>query len=593
MPVVDLIKEYVTENPGTIALYLVMLMASTILSIVGVTRATASMYEHTTRGKKLPAMKMLGIIVALTVVISALSYGVDYLDNRMAPRFRQFATNSVVKEIFDANKMSFLDVIPMRYRAYLKSTAQSTYQIFFTFIKTYIPNIILALCLLAYLFYLDYRYGIVFLVGGAAVTITFLANKNQIMRNTRNVEVQARSADIFTYDVLSCLNTVVSKNTLDQEHENIKMALEKATQKHIEMNQKFDNLNYMLVAFIVVLAFVVMWLAIDKLSQGPAVVTSVLTALSLMATLRTKMTSISTANLNVVTEFGKYNANVLDSVQSMAKTDGTRLICESGESNDGVACRVKIDFNSVGFTYPGTERPIIKDFTWSIGPGLNVLRAKSGCGKTTLAKIMMRLYDVTEGSITVNNIPIGDIQVDNVRKNFVFSNQDMGLFSRSLREICTYGTSATEAELQEVWSMFQDSFTGVSLDDNIGLAGGRMSTGMKQILRLANILLSATPVVLLDEPCSGLDPKNTRTVLKLLKALGSKGKTVLLITHDQRVASIGQNVYKMEPPKIAPQEEDKVSSIESERQKTSLLKNAFTAAKKDAFNLRDAFRFMA
>ena len=572
MPVVDLIKEYVTENPGSITLYLVLLMVSTILSIVGVTQATASMYEHTTRGSRLSAMRMLGIIVGLTVVISALTYGIDYLDNRMAPRFKQFATNAVVKEIFDANKMSYLDVVPMRYRAYLKTTAQSTYQIFFTLIKTYIPNIILAVCLLAYLFYLDYRYGVVFLVGGTAATMAFLANKDQVMRNTRRVEMQARSADMLTFDVLSCLNTVVCKNTLDQERENIKVVLEKATEKHIEMNQSFDNLNYMLVAFIVVLAFVVMYLAIDKLRKGPVVVTAVLTALSLMATLRTKMTSISTANLHVVTEFGRYNANVLDSVQSLAKTDGTRLICEAGDTS----CDVRISFQNVGFTYPDTVRPIIKNLTWSIGPGLNVLRAKSGCGKTTLATIMMRLYDATEGVITINGIPIGDIQVDNVREVIEFSNQDLKLFSRSLREICMYGTSATEAELQDVWSIFQDTFAGMDLDENIGLAGAKMSTGMKQILRLANIILGDKRVVILDEPCSGLDPVNKKTALNLLKALGSSGKTVLLITHNAEVAKIGQNVYKMEPPAYVetPKVSDVSSKAASSTNKTAALKNA-------------------
>jgi ABC-type multidrug transport system fused ATPase/permease subunit len=553
MPVVDLIKEYVTQNPGSITLYLVLLIASTIMSIVGVTRATASMYENVTKGDRVSAMKMLGIIVGLTVVISAMTYGIDYLDNRMAPRFRQFATNSVIKEIFDANKMSYLDVVPMRYRAYLKSTAQSTYQIFFTFIKTYIPNITLAVCLLAYLFYLDYRYGVVFLIGGVAASITFLANKDQIMRNTRRVEMQARSADMFTFDVLSCLNTVVCKNTLDHERENIKLVMERATQKHIEMNQSFDNLNYMLVAFLVVLAFVVMYLAIDKLRKGPAVVTAVLTALSLMATLRAKMSSISTANLNVVTEFGRYNANVLDSVQSMVKTDGTRLICEGVEG--GKPCDVKISFQNVGFTYPDTTRPIIKGFTWSIGPGLNVLRAKSGCGKTTLATILMRLHDATEGDILINGIPIGDIQVENVREVIEFSNQDLKLFSRSLREICMYGTSATEAELQSVWSIFKGTFVGVDLGENVGLAGGRMSTGMKQILRLANIILGDKRVVILDEPCSGLDPINKKTALNLLKAMGSSGKTVLLITHNAEVAKIGQNVYEMKPPTHVEEEE--------------------------------------
>ena len=150
---------------------------------------------------------------------------------------------------------------------------------------------------------------------------------------------------------------------------------------------------------------------------------------------------------------------------------------------------------------------------------------------------------------------IQDIQVDSIRKNIVFSNQDMGLFNRTLREICLYGTNATEKELQEVWSMFEESFKGVSLDDRVGLSGGRMSTGMKQILRIANLLLSQTPCALIDEPCAGLDPKNKNTVLKLIKELGRKNKTVLLITHDAEVTKYGNNVYFMEPPKKSQDQE--------------------------------------
>ena len=182
-----------------------------------------------------------------------------------------------------------------------------------------------------------------------------------------------------------------------------------------------------------------------------------------------------------------------------------------------------------------------------------MLKATSGCGKTTLAKIVMRLFDPSEGTIKINGMDIQDIKVDSIRKNIVFSNQDMGLFNRSLREICLYGTDATERELQEVWSMFENSFKGISLDDRVGLSGGRMSTGMKQILRIANLLLSQTPCALIAEPCAGLDPDNKRTVLNLVRELGKKKKTVLLITHDAEVAKCGKNVYYMVPPKAGGQ----------------------------------------
>jgi ATP-binding cassette subfamily C protein LapB len=216
---------------------------------------------------------------------------------------------------------------------------------------------------------------------------------------------------------------------------------------------------------------------------------------------------------------------------------GSVDLCAGG----GQCSTVRVDFEHVSFQYPGTARPVIADFSWSMVPGINVLCAMSGSGKTTLARLLMRLYEPDSGLIRINGVPLRHVVLDSLRTNVVFSNQDMGLLDRTVREVCLYGTTATEEDLVRVWESFQDCFRGISLDDRIGLSGGRMSTGMKQVIRLANIRLSNSPCVILDEPFSGLDAHNRDAAIALVRGMAARGCTVLLITHEPDVMLLADN----------------------------------------------------
>jgi ABC-type multidrug transport system fused ATPase/permease subunit len=190
----------------------------------------------------------------------------------------------------------------------------------------------------------------------------------------------------------------------------------------------------------------------------------------------------------------------------------------------------------VSFKYPGTSRPVLSGFSWAFGPGgVHVLCAKSGSGKTTVACLLLRLYHPDAGTIRINGVPLRDVAEDSLRTAVIFSNQDMGLLDRTIREVCLYGTTATEQDLARVWDTFKDCFQGLGLDDRIGLSGDRMSTGMKQVIRLTNVRLSNAPCVVLDEPFSGLDAENRAAAIALVQDMAANGRTVFLITHEADV----------------------------------------------------------
>lgn len=304
-------------------------------------------------------------------------------------------------------------------------------------------------------------------------------------------------------------------------------------------------LNGLLAAMI----FVTMGLAINKLQRGgddEKTIYAVLTALTLLAQLKNKMTALNNTNLSMMQSFGRYAANHLKDVAEFKPPPAGRFrVCA-----DDRWCATTLEFRDVHFIYPRTTRPILSGFSWRIGPrGVYCLRAPSGSGKSTLAKLVVREFEPTRGSIVINGRDIRKLDINNLRSSVELINQDQGFLERSIREVLCFGQKdecQTAERTQQMWESMKEMFEGLSLDDSVGANGNKLSTGMKAMLRFNAALLSDASVIICDEPTNGLSPEYKQRVLKTITEMGIN-KTVLLITHDGETVSIAQEVKELLP----------------------------------------------
>lgn len=545
MGIGTLVKDFVKAHPKDVIWYAILLFTGTTTGLVGVTKATAALFQSASNNQKGRSIHVLALVIILTIAVTGINYGIDYIENRMAPNFHRFTKYNMLHKVFASNRTAFLNLDPMKYRAFIKATTESSYQVFYSIIKTYAPNAVLVSVLLGFLFSLDWRYGVTFLTGSGVVAGFFFKNRRKLMEQAQTVEQHRRQTDSEMFDVLQCLPTVISKNTVDEETKHLKDLMDDSTERHIALNQAFDKLNYLSSLTVMIVIFSTMGIAISKMGTKTPV-NDIVTALSLMAALRGKIGSISTTNLHVVTEIGKHGANDLDEInRRMAQPEG-----QSGQlqiRNDSLW----LDFEHVSFRYPNSQRNVFNDFCWKVTPGINCLQAPSGTGKTTLSKLILRLYDPVKGKILLNGKPIQEYDVASVRKKCLLSNQDIPLRDLNIRETLTYGIEIAPATVQQFWDTVKDMFMGKTLESPIGKNGNQLSTGQKQILRMGNVLMNdAAHVVILDEPTSGLDMGHKKSVLQIIKQMGLVGKTVLLISHDAETAKIASN-HKILVPKIS------------------------------------------
>ncbi|MFZ5766884.1 MAG: ABC transporter ATP-binding protein [Thermodesulfobacteriota bacterium] len=201
-----------------------------------------------------------------------------------------------------------------------------------------------------------------------------------------------------------------------------------------------------------------------------------------------------------------------------------------------------LTFENVSFHYEGIpDKPVLRDIDLFIPSGqVLALVGMSGGGKSTLANLIPRFYDVSKGRILIDGVDIRELRVSDLRRQIAVVTQEPILFNETVRDNIAYGNRlASEAELvaaaQAAYA--HDFIMGFphGYDTVIGEAGGRLSGGEKQRLCIARALLKDAPILILDEATSSLDSEAEALVQKALANL-MRGRTTVVIAH--RLATI-------------------------------------------------------
>lgn len=198
--------------------------------------------------------------------------------------------------------------------------------------------------------------------------------------------------------------------------------------------------------------------------------------------------------------------------------------------SDGV-----VSFAEVKFAF-GNGKPVLEGFSLDVPAGQKLaLVGPSGAGKTTVTKLLLRLYDVTGGKITLDGMDIRDIAQENLRELISYVPQDPILFHRSLKDNIKYGKEeATDEEVVEAAKKAHChefiSQLEFGYDTKVGERGVKLSGGERQRVAIARAILKNAPVLVLDEATSALDSESEHLIQDALKFL-MQGKTVIVIAH--------------------------------------------------------------
>lgn len=287
--------------------------------------------------------------------------------------------------------------------------------------------------------------------------------------------------------------------------------------------------NAMSIGLIVATAGIGLWLWGTELVTAGAIATS--TALALR---------IKGLSQWIMWEFARLFENlgtVQDGMQTLSKP---HMVVDKADAKPLEVSKGEIKFEHVNFAYD-PKKPLLKDFELTIKAGEKVgLVGRSGAGKSTLTNLLLRFYDIQNGSITIDGQNVRDITQESLRSQIGLVTQDTSLLHRSVRENLLYGRpNATEEEMlkavekaaaAEFIPNLQDAKGRTGFDAHVGERGVKLSGGQRQRIAIARVMLKDAPILLLDEATSALDSEVEAAIQENLTEL-MDGKTVVAIAH--------------------------------------------------------------
>ena len=228
---------------------------------------------------------------------------------------------------------------------------------------------------------------------------------------------------------------------------------------------------------------------------------------------------------------------VWDSVPEIADRPGSAELLEA---------RGELRFENVSFSYPGSDEPILHDVNLTIAPGETLaIVGVTGSGKTTLASLVPRLYDVTEGHVRLDGHDVRDLTVRSLRSHIGVAFEDPILFSMSVRENMLLGRpEASEEDLRAALETANATFVydlPWGLDTRIGEQGYSLSGGQRQRLALARAVIGRPQVLVLDDPLSAVDVHTEALIESALERL-LQGVTALLVVHRPSTLALADRV---------------------------------------------------
>lgn len=215
-------------------------------------------------------------------------------------------------------------------------------------------------------------------------------------------------------------------------------------------------------------------------------------------------------------------------------------------------------FEEVSFTYPDSGIEALKNVSFEVKPGESLaIIGTTGSGKSTIANLICRMYDISSGSFLIDGLDIKDYQVTKLRDQIGYVPQDVFLFSDTIKNNIAFGQpnmdmdaimkAAKDADLLENLEGFKEGF-----DTKVGERGITLSGGQKQRVSIARAVAKEPKILILDDALSAVDTKTESTILNAM-ALIMKGRTSIIISHRVSSAKLADKIIVLDEGKIVEQ----------------------------------------
>lgn len=535
-----LFSKFLEEEKWNVLLLIFASFTINILQTNGISFITANIINFMQKNDEIQVWYFFKYLVGVSIIFIVFFNFYKHYQMKLLTRLRQWIRGKLVKMLLLINNQNFSNVNFQNLNAPINRVSSISFFLFNDIITYLLPNFSFLLMVCIFFTYKNAWFGIGFIIANILLCLYCVYNVDDMINYNNIYERQIIENEYYLVDLLNNMDKVVSRGQVNSE---IDTYWDKMNLSIRAAYNLFDNINYhetisVLGLYMIIFCSIacLIWLCF----HGKIDVTIFITFFTILLLYRDKMTNIIQQIPNYIEFLGRAES-ILKYFKDTDK-EYEKIEMKNNVKHSEIEFNI-IEFKNVTFKYASGENSVMENKNLSIQTNNKIIgiTGLSGNGKSTFAKLLLKMYHPTNGTIMIDNINIDDIDTEYIRKNITYVNQSSKLFDKKIIDNLYYGCNdrnICDTLLSEImkYPKIRDLYKNVDLEDTqTGSLGENLSGGQRQIINIISGLINPCKILILDEPTNALDINLKTELLELIKDFKRYKKCIMIITHDKDV----------------------------------------------------------
>lgn len=546
-----LLFDFVNQHKQKFGWYLLIILIVFPLETVGVSRLFSHLFLSF--NKTINYNNILHIILLILIVFVVIIIGnsfKNYLELQIIPSYVFYMRNLLFSHSIHYYRENYKDIKLGRFIANLYELSSFQVELLNQCLNVILPVSLALLIIISYFFYVNVT------IGGIGLTAVLISGVLIVYLGQFLIQqaIKTRSSFLTSADAIqdkfSNLMNIYINNKQDTE-------IAKYAEAEIHNKSKFTNLlsistfMYLCLAIVCVCAVAIIFFMVYKFHQQKKISTEIFVTIGILLIYFINfLTKLGGSSPNCFRLYGYIAQAFPFLTQILSSSSTTTNSTTHGVNHQPSSLAGDIVFSNVSFKYKNNSKSIFDHLNVTFSHNkLTVLVGETGIGKTTLIKLLLKMYPIEHGHITINGLNINEIDTTFLRDQLTYINQRTVLFDDTVLKNIQYGNNQTDDSIIMFLQKYDllTPFKHLGQSDkfgiyaNCGVNGNNLSMGLQKIVMLVRGVLRQSAFYLFDEPLTSLDEQTRKKIIKMI--IGETvNKTVIIITHDNEILPYADNL---------------------------------------------------
>lgn len=540
-----LLENFLNEEKISIIFLFILSLLNSLVQSTLISFISANIIESIEKKNIQSTTQFLYQFIGISILFLVFYYFYKILQNNILTKMTQWIKKEILKIILLSNNEDMKHVNFIEFITPITRISSSCYVLAFSCINVIIPLFAFLIIISLYFLYNSPFFGISFIISNIIIFLYLYTYWESLAEEKNKHEVKINENEKYVIDILNNIDKVIYRGETLNEINN----LTDKTNSVITTGIDFLSYTTKHVIFMIIMVYSIMFIALYyliKLYYKKEIKSNIfITLFSILLLYRDRMLGVI-QNIPDYLEFMGKIDYILDDFNKMLgnKNNIFEII---NKSYSPIATDFStIQFKNVGFSYNKEDTPIFTNLNIDINTENKIIgiTGLSGKGKSSFAKLILRIYEPTSGNIFIDGSDIKSIDPNYIRKEITYVNQNSKLFDKKIIDNMTYGCSdinKCDDHLLEImrYEKIRQLYKNIDINNtSAGSLGEHLSGGQRQVVNIISGLINPSKILILDEPTNALDKDLKYEVISLINDFRKYKKCIIIITHDSTVYSL-------------------------------------------------------